>query len=266
MCLTKQEAKIQCLLNRLLKIYIMKKKIIPLLCLAFPLLVCSQQKRQDSLAILLIDRMTDVIGDLESCSFALQTANDVVDSGDLLIKQFTDFNVYMSGPDKMLINFNGDKGHRQIWYNGQELAYYFREEHNYGILQVPGTTMEMIDTVNRKYGIQFPAADFFYPSFTDDLLKDADELKFIGRSRVNGQDCFHVVATNKEMVVQIWISSDAYNLPARFVITYKNKPGSPQYQANFSDWQLNPNLPVAMFDFQAPPGSARLRILSKEDR
>jgi hypothetical protein len=244
----------------------MKKKIIGLLFLAFPLLVCSQQKQHDSLAILLIDRMTDVIGDLESCSFALQSSNDVIDSGNLFMKQFTDFHVYMSGPDKMLVNVSGDKGRRQIWYNGEQLAYYFREEHNYGILQVPGTIMEMIDSVNRKYGIQFPAADFFYPSFTDDLLRDADELKYLGRSQVNGKECFHILAATKEMVAQFWISSDAYNLPARFVITYKNKPGNPQYQASFSDWQLNPNLPVAMFDFQAPPGSAKLRILSKDDR
>lgn len=244
----------------------MKKRIIGLLCLLFSLLASSQQKRQDSLAIILIDRMTDVIGDLESCSFALQTTNDVLDSGNLFIKQFTDFHVYMSGADKMLIKIAGDKGHKQIWYNGAQLAYYFREEHNYGLLDVPNNTIEMIDSVNRRYGIQFPAADFFYPSFTDDLLRDADELKFIGRSKVDGQDCFHILASTKDMVAQFWISSDAYNLPVRFVITYKNKTGNPQYQASFSDWQLNPNLPLAMFDFQPPPGSAQLRMLSKEDR
>lgn len=224
------------------------------------------QKQHDSLAILLIDRMTDVIGDLESCAFNLQVAKDSTFPDLGMVKRFIDFEVFMSGPDKMMINYQNDRGHRQIWYNGAQLAYYFKDEHNYGIIPAPLTTIEMIDSVHKAYHIEFPAADFFYPGFTDDLLANFDQLRYLGRSQLNGQEYFHIMAENKEQNMQIWISTDSYNLPGRFAITYLNRPGNPQYQASFSNWRINPNLPAAMFNFEPPPGSAKVRIMSATDR
>jgi hypothetical protein len=232
------------------------------------IVAAAQSKHHDSLAILIVDRMSDVIGDLESCSFKLQIEDDVLntETGSGLVKKFTDCHVYMSGQNKMYINTEGDIDHRQMWYNGEQLAYYFGNEKNYGILWAPPTTIEMIDTMNALYNIDFPAADFFYPSFTDDLLQHSDTLKFLGMAYVNGQESFHLIAINKEVAVQFWIVNNAYNLPLRFVIVYKNKEGNPQYQGSFSEWQINPNLPAAMFDFQPPPGSALVRMVSKNGK
>ena len=246
----------------------MKRIFITVSTIMITLVATAQSKSHDSLAILIVDRMSDVIGNLESCSFKLQVDNDVPnpETGYGLVKRLTDYQVYMSGQDKMLINADGDKGHRQMWYNGAQLAYYFANEKNYGILWAPPTTIEMIDTMNALYNIDFPGADFFYPNFTDDLLQHCDTVKFLGMTRVNGQESFHILATSKEIAVQLWIANDAYNLPVRFAIVYKTKPGSPQYQGLFSEWQINPNLPVAMFDFQAPPGSTVVRMISKNGK
>lgn len=245
----------------------MKKLVLGLGFISFFSIAIAQKKQHDSLAILIIDRMTDVIGDLESCSFRVQISKDVADSVQLgNFKQFADCNVYFSGNNKMLVDFTNEKGHRRMWYNGEQLAYYFRDEHNYGVIPVPSNTLSMIDSVNSVYHIDFPAADFFYPSFTDDLLQDNDIVKFLGRSRINGQDCFHILASNKDMVTQIWVSSDEYSLPLKYVLTYKNKEGHPQYEGSFSDWKVNPNLPAALFNFEPPPGSNKVTILSSNQK
>lgn len=239
----------------------MKKALFFLSSLILTHLAISQTKNYDSLAILIVDRMSDVIGDLESCSYKLEIARDVDDAHAGLVKHFTDYRVYMSGPDKLLIHFSTEKGQRQLWYNGSQLAYYFKEEHNFGIIPAPATTMEMIDTISRAYDFDFPAADFFYPTFTDDLLLHSDELKLAGRVQVNGKECFHIVSSSKDLNIQLWITADEFNLPLRFVIINKTKTGSPQYQGNFSEWVVNPNLPSAMFDFEPPPGSSQLKIM-----
>lgn len=222
----------------------------------------AQTKKQDSVAILIIDRMSDVIGDLRSCSFHLTTSHDITDTVGV-IKKFTSYDVYMGGPDKMLVNAHGWRGHRQFMYNGTNLAYYSFDENNYGILSVPSNVIEMIDSVHHMYDIDFPAADFFYPAFTDDLLEEADSVLFLGMDVIENKEYFHILATSKERTFQFWINNDAYNLPAKFVITEKTKAGNPQYAASFSDWIINPDLPDAMFDFQPPPGAARVRIMSK---
>jgi hypothetical protein len=226
----------------------------------------AQSNKYDTLAVLIIDRMADVIGDLESCSFRLNVANDVEESSKGITKRFADFEVYMSGSDKMLVTTHGYKGHRELWYNGNQLAYYSFDENNYGVIKAPANIIKTIDSVNEAYGIEFPAADFFYPAFTDDLLQSSDSLRFLGMENIGSKNYFDVISYGKEMNIQFWINDDAYNLPGRFAITYKSKEGNPQYLGVFADWNINPKLPSAMFDFLPPPGASKVRMMSKTDR
>ena len=243
------------------------KKIVSLLpVMLITIGAMAQAKKYDTLAVLIIDRMTDVIGDLESCSFKLNAAIDIAEPSKGIVKYFSDYEVFMSGPDKALVNAHGHKGHRQFMYNGSELAYYSFDENNYGILAAPDNTVQMIDSLSGHYDIEFPAGDFFYPAFTDDLLQSSDSLRFLGMEKVGSKEYFHLISYGKDIDAQFWINNDAYNLPARFSITYKNKPGAPQYLALFSDWQINPQLPAAMFDFLPPPDAAKVRIMSKTDK
>jgi len=244
----------------------MKKILIVMWSALVSSTIIAQSNKYDTLAILIVDRMADVIGDLESCSFKLNVANDVNEPARGLVKHFSDFDVYMGGPDKMLVIAHSYKGHREMWYNGDQMAYYSFDENNYGIIKTPGNIIKTIDSLNDLYDIEFPAADFFYPAFTDDLLQSSDSLRFLGAANIGGKQYFDVISYSKEMNIEFWINDDAYNLPARFAITYKNMEGRPQYLGVFSDWQINPKLPAAMFDFLPPPGAAKVRMLSKKDR
>lgn len=143
---------------------------------------------------------------------------------------------------------------------------YDYEEKNYGIVPAPATLIAAIDSIHAKYSIDFPAADFFYPAFTDDLLESNDMLAYIGKTNINGVECFHMLTKNKETTSQIWISNDAFNLPSRYVITYTSKPGQPQYECIFKDWQVNPDLPLSMFNFLPPPGAHEVRLMSVDDK
>jgi len=244
----------------------MKKHVVLLLLVLLNLCLKAQIAKHDTLAILIMDHMSDVIGDLESCSFKLNAANDIADPSKGLVKYFSDYEVFMSGPDKMLVNAHGHMGHRQFMYNGDQMAYYSFDENNYGIVKSPNNVIKMIDSLNDRYDIEFPAADFFYPAFTDDVLQNSDSLRFLGMERSGSKEYFHIISFSKSMDIQFWINNDAYNLPARFSIVYKNKAGNPQYLAMFSDWQLNPKLPEAMFNFVPPPNAAMVRMMSKSDK
>jgi len=109
----------------------MKNLLLILIFFTTPVLCRAQTIRIDSVAILILDRMSAVIGDLNSCSFTLHTSTDISDNsffvpheGLGLIKQFDTHEVYIAGPDRMLVNSSGDKGNRGFWYNGERIAYY----------------------------------------------------------------------------------------------------------------------------------------------
>lgn len=229
--------------------------------------ISAQTSQQDSAAVLIIDRMSDVIGDLKSCSYRLSVTSDVPNPTFGLVKDFTDYEVYINGSNNAVVNMHSSRGHKQYMYNGKEFAYYFYDENNYGILPSSDTNLiETIEDLHTNYGIDFPAADFFYSTFTDDLLAGMETIKYLGITKIEGKEYFHVAASGKETNLEILINNDVYNLPAKFIITYKTQQGSPQYQATFSDWQINPVLPTSIFDFLPPPGAKQVRIISKSEK
>ena len=225
--------------------------------------VRAQEPRVDTVAIMIIDRMASVIGELTSCSFTLHTSIDIQDPEFGMIKQLGKDDVFLAGPDKMLVHFYGDKGHRGFWYNGIQTTYYSFDENNYVIIDAPDNIIAMIDTINKTYGIEFPAADFFYPTFTDDVIEFSENVIFLGKKDIDGQECFHILASNKDISAQFWFANDAYNLPVKYIITYKNE-NNKQFEATFSNWQLNHDIPLTIFEFMPPPKARQISILPRK--
>lgn len=220
----------------------------------------AQTKKVDSLAVKILDRMSDVVGELSSVSFTLKTSVDEQNQDLGLVTNFTTNKVYFNGPSQMLIRADGTKGNQGFWYNGQQLTYYSFNENNYAIIETPETTIAMIDEVHDKYGVDFPAADFFYPTFTDDILQNFDELTYAGSQKIEGKDCFYIIVRRKDMSVQLWFANDAFMLPVKMIILYQSSNEAKQYEATFSDWEINPFLPDVMFEFQPPPKAKEILI------
>jgi len=145
-------------------------------------------------------------------------------------------------------------------YNGQTLSYYSVDKNHYARTKVPGSIVEMIDYMNKDYGIVFPMADFLYPTFVDDILADATNLSMLGMTKIDGKECFHIAGTSKDKTFQFWIANDAFYLPVKLVIVYTNKPMNPQYEAVYSDWEINPVLPNSIFEFKAPANAKKIKL------
>jgi hypothetical protein len=244
----------------------MKKLLLFSLWLLGASTLSAQATKYDPAALLILDRMSDVIGDLQSCSYKTMASHDTYVPEYGMIKQFLNSEVQMTGPNKMVINFWGPHGHRQCWYNGEQFAFYDYDENNYGMVDAPATIIATIDSIHQYYDVDFPAADFFYPAFTDDLIESSDKVVYLGTTNINGKECFHIAAMSGVTNTQIWISNDAYNLPVKYVIDYYTVAGSPQYETTFSDWQINPVIPAALFNFSPPPGAHQVRIMSTTEQ
>lgn len=240
----------------------MKKILLFFIGITFSLQSWTQTPRVDTVAVMILNRMSDVIGDLHSCSFTLKSSADEQDQEFGLVKHTGTSDVYMTGPDKMLVHAYGDKGHRGFWYNGSQFVYYSFDENNYAIVDAPPDIISTIDAINQDYGVEFPAADFFYPTFTDDILGQFATIVYLGKKKIDNQECFQILATNKDLSVQFWIANDAFNLPQKFIIIYKNE-GNKQYEATFSNWQLNPETPVSIFEFMPPPKATEIAIMPR---
>lgn len=231
--------------------------------LIFSISISAQTKKVDPTAILILDHMSDVIGELESCSFDLSSSSDRNHSDYGLIKNYTKSTVIFSGPNKMIARIEGAKGKRGLWYNGEQIAFYSYHENNYALIEAPDNTMDAIDKLYFDYGIELPAADFFYPAFTDDLLNDYENIRFVGKENIEGEECYHIRIENDEMIIQYWISNNPYRTPKKYLIIYKEKDNY-QYEATFNNWKLNPIIPESIFEFTPPASAKEIKILAKK--
>ncbi len=233
----------------------------------FIILVClltgkvnAQSSRIDTVAVSVLDRMSATINELTSCSVHVRSNYDVSNQALGLVKHSDEENVYIGGADKLLIRSEGDKGNKYIHYDGKILSYYSLDKNHYSQVPVPATVMEMIDHMNKTYGIVFPVADFLYPGFVDDILAESTDIVLLGMTKVDGKDCYHIAGVAKDKTFQFWINDDPFYLPVKMVIVYTSKPMNPQFEASYSDWQINPNLPAAIFDFKVPPGAKKIKL------
>jgi hypothetical protein len=221
-----------------------------------------ETKTIDSTAVYILDKMSAIIGGLESVNFHLTNSEDKLDADNNIIKHYSTSDIYFSGSNKLMVKTERDEGKMGFWYDGLLLTYYNFDENNYVSLEAPETTMEMIDEMNKNYNFLFPAADFFYPTFTDDIIEHFDTVKLLGEKTIEGEECYHILASNENLNVQIFISNKTHLLPKHFVIIYKNKSNL-QYQSTFSNWNLNLSIPDAAFDFLPPPTAKLISILKK---
>jgi hypothetical protein len=221
----------------------------------------AQTRRIDTVAVAILDKMSAMIGELSSCSVSIRSNYDVSSKELGLIKHSDDQQLFIHGPNQLLLKSEGDQGSHDFYFDGQTLTYYSMDKNQYGQIEAPVNVVEMIDTVNKLYGIEFPAADFFYPTFVDDILADSRTLVYLGLTKVDNKECYHIAGTTPDKTFQFWIADDAFTLPIKMVIVYTNKDMHPQYEATLSDWQINPSLPEALFTFTVPHRARKVKLM-----
>ena len=226
----------------------------------------AQRTNIDTIAVAILDRMSATIGSLSSCHYTVRSNYDIRSHYLGLVKHGDDEQIYMQGPNKLLIRSQGDRGERSLYYDGDTLSYYSMENNHFASVALSASIVEMIDTVNKLYGIEFPASDFFYPTFVDDLLSESRNLIYLGMTKVDGKDCYHIAGTTPEMGYQFWISEDALTLPVKMVIVYTSRDMNPQYEAVLSDWEINPVLPSSLFEFMAPPKARKIKMAKSHSK
>jgi hypothetical protein len=224
----------------------------------------AQDSHHDAKALTVLNRMADNIGALHSCSFRLEASHDAMDAdAGMVVKLHNSYEVFLVGPDRMTVSSTGDGGRKGFWYDGKDAYMYWYGENNYGHVAAPATIIEMIDRIHQDYGVDFPAADLLYPTFVDDLRAQSRRITFAKSVRIGGQECFHVVAQGTDQDMELWIANDAMTLPVKYLFRTRANGQTTEYEGTFTEWKLNPELPMPMFSFTPPPGAREVRLVAR---
>lgn len=223
----------------------------------------AQEKNIDTTAVLILDRMGAVFGDLNSIGFTSEVSKDVAYSDDFYIKVFSKSEVIIKGPNKFSVRHHGEKNEDIYSYDGSQVTYFSFANNIYAVADAPDNLIETIDYLYEDFGIELTTADFLYPNFSKDFVDQMDQVLYLGVAQINGKRALHVMGSNESISAQIWVSDDAYFLPMKIVITYLSEGVAHQHQTDFSDWALNMDYPDSIFEFLPPPNARQITWLKQ---
>ncbi len=157
--------------------------------------------------------------------------------------------------------YEGDRRHsHSIWADGS-FTYYDVARNLYAQMEVPVELDAAFDAAFDLAGFSTPVADFLYADPYRTLIEHARSGYVVGKHLVDGTPSHHLAFTNEEIDWQIWIEDGPRPVPRRLVITYKNVLEAPQFIANFVEWDFQPRLSSAHFEFHPPAESAEMEFL-----
>lgn len=214
-------------------------------------------------AVQALDLLTENMGEMNSCSFTLTTSEETLEEGNW-ISTNKETDAYINGADQMYFYSVGDNSRRGVWINEGELSLFLFDENQFETRTVPKNLLRTIDSINENFKFHFPAADFFYPSLTDDLIDFADSLFINEDKTANGIAYKEIFAKTDEKEIFIWIDSET-NLPKQLEIYNFGADGMKKsYVGSFSNWVEDPKLPSKLFEFSPPENAVASEILKRK--
>lgn len=214
----------------------------------------------------LLKLMSAYIGSAQQFTFHADIAFDhVLPTGQKLQYLATE-DVALRRPGGLYIEWSGDLGQRQFWFNGKSITLYDPATGFYGSAPATGGMDAMLNQVDTALGFSPPLSDLLY---TDPYSAVDGGIQFgldLGTTQVNGRECESLAFVGKSVDWQIWIDTGPQLTPCKLVITYKAQPSQPQFSAVFSDWNFSPRIADSVFTPDLPSDAREIQFAPASSR
>jgi hypothetical protein len=161
-------------------------------------------------------------------------------------------------PGRLYVEWSGDLGNRQFWYDGTSVTLYDPSSPFYATESAPADIDSMLDKVLSQLDFSPPLSDFLYARPYDRVRANIQFGIDLGLNEVDGRSCHTLAFVEKNIDWQIWIQAGPQPIPCKLVITYKTMPSQPQFSADFTDWDFDPRIAAPVFTPDLPAGVQKI--------
>lgn len=168
-------------------------------------------------------------------------------------------------PNGVYVDYRDDISAKRFWYDGKTGTLLDLAHGKYSKVDLPSDLDSAVDQLLERYDLSLPLADLISSDVFEMIDDRAVAWGYIGVHDVEGTPTHHIAITGENADLQLWIQKDGRPLPLKLVITYKNVPMAPQYQAVLMDWKIGAAVSADTFEAALPKGTQRIEFLVVED-
>jgi hypothetical protein len=162
-------------------------------------------------------------------------------------------------PNGLRLEISSPMTARGFWYDGKTLTILDRKNNWYSTNAMPATLDNAVDAAHDQ-GIDLPLIDLALSDPYANATAKVEQGKYYGLATVMGISCHHLAFTQENMDWQVWIQDGPQPLIRKFVITYKNDPGAPEFTAFITNWNLSDRIAASDFIFERPLGASQIEM------
>jgi hypothetical protein len=155
--------------------------------------------------------------------------------------------VTLQRPDRMRVIISGDGPASEFYYNGKTVTAFAPAENLLAVSDAPPTIDAMLEAVYHSAGIFFTFTDLVVADPYKDMAEGLTLAYYVGQSHVVAGTTTDMVAyVDNGVFIQLWIGTED-KLPQMVRAIFLDDPENLRSQVEFSNWQLNLNVPPDAF-------------------
>ena len=212
----------------------------------------------------ILSRMAQILATSPAYSVTIRDSYDVVqDNGQKI--EFGDVRqVILRRPGQLHIDVTESDGdRREIFYDGRAVTAFSPAQNVYAQSLKSGDIDAAIRHVQQKLQLRLPLAALLTTRFPEELAARTESLDYVERTSVDGVAAHHLAGRSQEIDYQAWIAAGHQPLLLKLILTYRTAEGQPQFRAEFTDWNFNPDTPASAFDFVPPKAAKKIEFLAE---
>jgi hypothetical protein len=214
----------------------------------------------------LLRKMSTSLAALNAFQFDADHALEVFTKANQKLQFIAQSRVSIQRPNKLRSDRIGAIADLSFFYDGTSMTIFGNRTKLYATTPAPNTLDAAIDFARDKIGVDAPAADMLYSDVYSGLMDNAETGAYIADEPVGNAMCHHLAYHAHDVDWQIWIEDSPRALPCRYVITSTDEPTQPEYEVQFSNWNVAPTLAATTFQFTPPRDATRIDFINVRDK
>jgi hypothetical protein len=212
-------------------------------------------------------KMAQFLGGTPSFRVSLRSGYDAVQPSGQKIEFGENRTVTLTRPDRLRVEGERSDGAKTLTlFTGKEIVLVDFSSNVYATAPQSGSLDDTIVYFVRDLGMRLPLAAMLLSRLPAEFQDRVRSVDYVEKTSVYGVASHHLAARTDTVDFQVWVADGDKPLPQRVVLTYRTAAGQPQFWAEFSNWNLAPEIDDATFSAQVPDGLQKIAFAAQLPR